>query len=209
MVLIFHDELFVASEKNFKKGPVMKRYVLLLIPAIFLLVWFTGCQLFESSTKPWVPVFEETNFDYFDEVAQHALASANEAFIAIEAGHREKADRKLRETLQALLKMQRYYIPMTEVRQLVYDADRLFYLKKVDETRSKLQQARGTMLQIGNGGGSGLAESAEEVVKKIDELIFAIENSSDTVATKFGELGHRVNLMLIKGELILSEVEFK
>jgi hypothetical protein len=187
----------------------MKHYLFLLILAVFLLAWFGGCQLFESTSKPWVPVFEETNFDYFNEVTQHALASADDASKEIQAGRHDKADQKLRETLQFLLRMQRYYIPLTEVRQLVYDADRLFYLKKVDETRSKLKQARETMNQIGNMDGSGLAEPAEEVIKMIDELVFAIENSSDAVATHFGELGHRVNLMLIKGELILSEIEFK
>jgi hypothetical protein len=187
----------------------MKRYLLFLIPVVFLLAWFGGCQLFESTSKPWVPVFEETSFGYFNEVTQHALSSADEASKEIQAGHRDKADQKLRETVQSLLRMQRYYIPMTEVRQLVYDADRLFYLKKVDETQSKLKQARDSMIQIGNAESSGLSESAAEVVKMIDELLFAIENSSDSVATHFGELGHRVNLMLIKGELILSEVEFK
>lgn len=192
-----------------RKGLVMKRYLLFLIPAVFLLSWFSGCQLFESTSKPWVPVFEETTFDYFDEVTQHALSSADEASKEIQAGRCDKAGQKLLETVQSLLKMQRYYIPMTEVRQLVYDADRLFYLKKVDETRSKLKLARETMIQIGNVDGSGLSESAEEVVKMIDELVFAIENSSDTVATHFAELGHRVNLMLIKGELVLSEVELK
>jgi hypothetical protein len=42
----------------------------------------------------------------------------------------------------------------------------------------------------------------------IDELILNIQESSRAVPAKFGEVGHRVNLMALKGEIILSDVTF-
>jgi len=42
----------------------------------------------------------------------------------------------------------------------------------------------------------------------IDELMVAMDHRSAEVSDKFEALGHRVNLMLLKGALILEEVEF-
>ena len=34
-----------------------------------------------------------------------------------------------------------YYIPLTEVRQIIYDADRFFHLKSIDEVKKHLEKA--------------------------------------------------------------------
>jgi len=44
------------------------------------------------------------------------------------------------------------------------------------------------------------------VIVMIDELILNIQESSRAVPARFGEVGHRVNLTALKGEIILSDV---
>ena len=50
--------------------------------------------------------------------------------------------------------------------------------------------------------------SVNELMVMIDELILSIQESSRAVPAKFAEVGHRVNLMALKGEIILSDVTF-
>ncbi len=97
---------------------------------------------------------------------------------------------------------------MTEVRQLVYDADRLLFLKKVDKTQEKLKQANKLLTDIANSDGPNLEEPVNKLVLMIDELILSIQESSSTVPKKLRDVGHRVNLMALKGELILTDAKF-
>ena len=106
------------------------------------------------------------------------------------------------------MKLRFYYLPITEVRQLVYDADRLFYLKEVDKTQQKLRLANKLLVEIAESGGQNLKTSVNEAVLMIDGLLLNMQESSDKVPDKFREVGLHINLMATKGELILSSAEF-
>jgi len=61
---------------------------------------------------------------------------------------------------------------------------------------------------VAESDGPNLKRSVNELIVMIDELILNIQESSRAVPAKFGEVGHRVNLMALKGEIILSDVTF-
>ena len=123
-------------------------------------------------------------------------------------GENAESREAIKRAMNELLKLHFYYLPMTEVRQLVYDADRLFYLKQSDATKNKLKEANNLLMHVAESDGPNLKRSVNELIVMIDELILNIQESSRAVPTKFGEVGHRVNLMALKGEIILSDVTF-
>jgi hypothetical protein len=110
--------------------------------------------------------------------------------------------------MDSLLKLRCYDIPMTEVRQLIYDSDRVFYLGQVDKAQQKLRATKKRLLDIARFGGSNLDKPMNKLILMIDDLLLNIQESSDVVPEKFRKVGHEANLMATKGGLILSNVEF-
>jgi hypothetical protein len=101
------------------------------------------------------------------------------------------------------------YLPMTEVRRLVYDADRLYYLKRVEEAKGNLDKAKKLLVQIGHAVDPSLDKVTTEVVLVIEDLTLALDNSPGKVSDIFAKLGERINMMLLKGELVLAGATFK
>jgi len=119
------------------------------------------------------------------------------------------AEKDLEQARQSLYKLERYFLPMTEVRQLVYDADRVYFLGLKDDAREKLRGAAALLEKVGAVGGKGVEEAVSEVVVMINDLERGIDSEPQQVAGKMRTLGEKVNLMLLKGELILAGVVFK
>lgn len=110
----------------------------------------------------------------------------------------------MQKTIDALSQLQFYFIPLTETRQLVYDADRLFYLGGISEAKHKLAQAKDFLRGIGKAEHHSLRKPANELVLLLDDLLLAIDDAPGEAPEKFRLVGNRVNLMLLKGDLVLS-----
>lgn len=115
----------------------------------------------------------------------------------------------LNQTVDNLLKLRFYYIPMTEVRQLIYNADILFNEKKYNESINTLRKASEILKMIDNDGGDKIKQPLKELYIMIDAVIYDIGERTDNVSDDFRQLGHKVDLMVIKGELILGDIKFK
>lgn len=168
----------------------------------------SACELSETTTGPWIPVLEDAGFSHLNDSVSESVKALKEASDKIQMGEKTESSEAIKRAMNELLKLHFYYLPMTEVRQLVYDADRLFYLKQSDATKNKLKEANNLLLHVAESDGPNLKRSANELIIMIDELILNIQESSRAVPAKFGEVGHRVNLMALKGEIILSDVTF-
>jgi len=187
----------------------MKKRRWLLLSALLLAV--AGLLVFrpwQSPPRPWVPVLEETGFAHLDDALAAAAEAAHAAEAALVRGETGEAARNLRRTQTALARLQRYFLPMTEVRQLVYDADRLYSLEDVDGCRQKLEHARQQLLEVAASGGPSLRAAVEELIRLLDELLLAIDERSAAVAERFRAVGEKVNLMLLKGDLELAGSTF-
>ena len=176
--------------------------LVLLIPGI------SACELSETTPGPWIPVLEDAGFSHLNDSVSESVKALKEASDKIQMGEKAESREAIKRAMNELLKLHFYYLPMTEVRQLVYDADRLFYLKQSDATKNKLKEANNLLMHVAESDGPNLKRSVNELIVMIDELILNIQESSRAVPTKFGEVGHRVNLMALKGEIILSDVTF-
>ncbi|OEU49260.1 MAG: hypothetical protein BA872_05040 [Desulfobacterales bacterium C00003060] len=185
----------------------MKKIFFLLILGL-LIASISACESSETSSEPWIPVLEDTSFSYLKDSACEAVKDLAKASNKIQTGEKAESSKALQRAMNSLLELRFYYIPMTEVRQLVYDADRLLFLKKVDKTQEKLKQANKLLTDIANSDGPNLEEPVNKLVLMIDELILSIQESSSTVPKKLRDVGHRVNLMALKGELILTDAKF-
>jgi len=64
------------------------------------------------------------------------------------------------------------------------------------------------LIDVARSGGPNLEKSVNELILMIDDLILSIRERPMATAEKFREVGHRANLLVAKGELILSDVEF-
>ena len=106
---------------------------------------------------------------------------------------------------QALLSLKEYYIPLTIVRQLVYDADRFFYMKNNIEAEKRLTAARKIIENMASLFGSDdFGKVFEELIVMIDTCMMHMDNPPGREFKSLEILGSKVNLMLLKGELELS-----
>lgn len=163
-----------------------------------------GCQLFQTHPGPWVPVLENSSFHYLDDAVLHGVEKVEQSREMIRSGRADQAGEALDEALLALLKLQNYYLPFTEARQLIYDADRLYYMKKSSDAMEKLLAAKEKLVEVSNRNSEGVKQSVKEAILMIEDLQVAIESNPAFVAEKFRTVGERINLMAIKGELILG-----
>ena len=168
----------------------------------------SACGQPQKTREPWIPVLEDTGFSYLKGSVSQALTAVSRALHDVHAGPGERREENLQVAMDSLMKLHYYYLPMTEVRQLIYDADRLFYLKEVDKAQQKLRAANRLLVEVAKSGGQNLEKSLNEAVLMIDGLLLNMQESSDKVPDKFREVGLHVNLMATKGELILSSAEF-
>ena len=179
-----------------------------ILIAIFSVLILSVSIIFNSCSKrppePWKPVLEDTSFEYLNEPISEALNAIKDASEKINSNQNQDASLLLEQAQQALFKLQHYYVPMTNVRQLIYDADRLYYLKRFDETNHKLELAKKILHDILDSYKPDLTQSIDEIILMIDALLLTIEDAPQTVPDKFAKLGHKVNLMTVKGELILK-----
>jgi hypothetical protein len=185
----------------------MNKNVLLWV-LVLLIPGISACELSDTTSGPWIPVLEDAGFSHLNDSVSEAVKALREASDKIQIGEKAESSEAVQRAMNALLKLHFYYIPMTEVRQLVYDADRLFYLKQSDATQNKLREANKFLGHVADSDGPNLKRSVNELIVMIDELILNIQESSSAGLEKFREVGHRVNLMLLDGEFVLSDARF-
>ncbi len=187
-----------------------KSFVFLMMSSFLLslLSGTSGCRPSERPPEPWVPVLEDTSFSYLKDSVSEAVATLEEARKRIRDGE-QGSEALLQPAIDSLLKLRLYYVPMTEVRQLVYDADRLFYLKQGQQAQERLNRASEMLVSIATADGLHLEESVNELISMIDDLVVNIQESSASASEKLRDVGHRVNFMCLKGELVLSGDEFQ
>jgi DNA-directed RNA polymerase subunit F len=174
--------------------------------ALFLLS-LTACR--EQPQQPWIPVLEQADFIYLHDAVAEVRRAVDQAADRLRAGAGERAAVDLAAASHALLKLEDYFLPMTEVRQLIYDADRIYFLGRKEDAEEKLRQARERLNQVGKAGGEAVTKAVSEVIAMIDELERSMEAEPQAVPEKMRQLGERINLMVIKGDLILAGVTFQ
>lgn len=184
------------------------------------LVVLTGCQDSSIERGVWVPTLEDTGFTHLHTAGERLQASLSELQTDLTQGKIETARQEVEKAQKHIRTLIYYDIPITEVRQLIYDAGRLHALNRHDATLEHLNRADHLLGEMETHGNSSLSQALQEPMGMIERLRQTLEQErratstkylkelSHSAAAQFSDLGHKVNMMAIKGDLILSGVEF-
>jgi len=89
----------------------------------------------------WKPVLEETSFQYLEYSVENIIKGVQTIEEDLKNSNKEQPDKILHHTMNLLLKLEYYYLPITQVRQQIYDADRLLSLNQVQKAKDNLARA--------------------------------------------------------------------
>jgi len=180
----------------------MTRHFCKLILLLILLVLLDGCR--DRAGQAWAPGLEETGYSYLADTTDRALDHLQQAAGA-DAEARSEAIEQAR---QQLLALQRYFIPLTEVRQQLYDADRLDFNGELTRAGEHLKLARQKLLEIAEQNSTGVRDKLLDLVDECDKLLHQLDLDGQPHKNAFDALVHEVNLLLTRGELVLAGSHF-
>ncbi len=118
-------------------------------------------------------------------------------------------DYSLNDSMSYLLKLRHYYLPMTEIRQLIFDAGSLLSSGKTSKANRKLERIQKLIKKIRDFDGALLSNKVEDLYLMIDDVQYHLKTSPEVATVKLNNAGRKANYMLLKGELILSGVQFR
>ena len=198
------DWLAKDIERLLKKVNQMSKVKL----SVFIFLILFGCQ---QDKNEWNPIFEETNFGYFNANIERSLALIDEAYSEANEIKHEAIRKKLSQTRKKLLEIKDYYIPLTIIRQNIYDAERSFKLKNIERAKKLLTDSISILSSLEV---TTKSENFDKVVLDLNSMINAViysfnEDIRLNTYNRMKTLGEHVNLMLSRGDLVLSGIEFK
>jgi hypothetical protein len=180
-----------------------------------------GCQDPTIERGTWVPALEDTGFSYLETASERLRASLSELQSDLNRGQLTEARQEVEIAQKHIHALIYYDIPITEVRQLIYDAGRFHALNRHEAMLEHLNRADHLLGEIESHGNVSLHQALQEPRIMIEKLRETLDQERRTTSTKhplelsrsaaaqFSALGHKVNMMAIKGDLILSGVEFQ
>ena len=198
----FYGTGYAGPSKPANAGCSMAKQFLFLL--LGLSVGFVACRLLQKAPEPWIPVLEGTSFVYLNDPVTRVNKAVQAAKERVESNQLLEAGEDLKRAMESISQLQFYFIPMTETRQLVYDADRLFFLGRIPEAKDKLSQAKEFQRGIGDAEHHRLRKPADELFLLLDDLLLTIDEAPRDAPAKFLLAGNRVNLMLLRGDLVLT-----
>ena len=109
-----------------------------------------------------------------------------------------------------LFELKNYYVPLTAIRQKIYDAERFLKLKKLKKAEDLLNDSKSILKAVDLTAKNSVFDKVVlELESMIDEAILSLDDSSKaTTYNKMKTLGEHINLMLSKGDMVLSGIEF-
>lgn len=174
---------------------------------VFVLLTMVGCQ---QEGREWNPIFENTGFEYFYDKINRALASIKAAGSEAKKEDWASVQQSLTQAQKYLLEIKDYYVPLTAIRQKVYDAERFYKLGNGQEAENLLNDSKALLKLMDSAADNKAFDGAVlKLESMIDEAILSLDDdSNETTYNKLKILGEHVNLMLSRGDLVLSGVGF-
>lgn len=175
---------------------------------ILILLISIGCDN-EKAKQEWNPIFEETHFEYLETNINRSLSLINDLYEEAD-NDRKITPEKLHQTKNRLLELKDYYIPLTTIRQKIYDAERYFKLNDMKKSRTLLNDSKSIIISLELKTRNKVFDKVIlDLNAVVNEAVASLDNDDrlDTY-NKMKRLGEHVNLMLYRGDLILSGVEF-
>lgn len=181
---------------------MLKKYLL-----TFILLILLGCQ---QEKYEWNPIFEETHFDYFKTNIERSLSLIDEVRSEANKNKEESIQEKLYQAKKRLLEIKDYYVPLTTVRQKIYDAERYFKLNNTEKSEKLLKDSKSIITSLDLMTKNNVFDKTIlDLNSMINEVLTSLDDDSKiNIYNKIKILGEHVNLMLYRGDLVLSGIEF-
>lgn len=175
-----------------------------LLVCLFLV--FTGCQKEDSE---WNPIFEDTSYNYLYTEVDRSLVIIDKISSETAQDNTEDLQARLSEVKNRLLELKDYYIPLTTIRQKIYDAERFFKLKDYKKSENLLNDSKSILKKVDLAVKNKVFDKVIlELESMIDEVILSLDDNSGKVTyNKMKRLGEHINLILSKGDMVLSGIE--
>jgi len=189
-----------------------------VLPGLLLLL--VACQDASPPRDSWEPVMEQTGFEFLDHSGEKIQKALQTSRTQLAAGRKSDALASLADAENIVRVLLYYDVPMTEVRQLVYDAGRLHALERREDALRYLDRATVKLADIGKHGSVSVRVLIQETRDKVDALRALLDKErmakraedqvdvSRSIAAKFYELGHKVNLLALKSDMVLAGTDF-
>ena len=194
------------------------RIYFVLLPGLLLLLG--ACQSPPPERDAWVPVMEQTGFEFLNQSGERLQEALQAGRTQLVAGHNPEAMARLADAENMVRVLLYYDVPITEVRQLVYDAGRLHALERREEALRYLDSANVKLADIAKHGSTAVQILIQETRSMVDDLRSLLDEErmaiaakdqidlSATIAAKFEALGHKVNLMALKSDMVVAGTDF-
>jgi hypothetical protein len=173
----------------------------------FILLALIGCQ---KEDREWNPIFENTGFNYLNTEIDRSISIIDEASSENLKDTGESLQEKLHQVKNRLLELKDYYVPLTSVRQKIYDAERFYKLKNIKKSENLLNESKSILKTVDSAAENQVFDKVIlELESMIDKVILSLDDKSgSTTYNNMKALGEHINLMLEKGDLVLSGIEF-
>jgi len=181
----------------------MSKYIILG----FILTALIGCQ---KDKQEWNPIFENTSFNYLYTEIDRSISLIDEASSESSKENGASLKEKLHKARSRLLELKEYYVPLTTVRQKIYDAERFYKLEDITRCENLLNNSKSILKTVDSAAKNQVFDKVVlELETMIDAVILSLDDKSgSTTYSKMKALGEHMNLMLEKGDLVLSGIEF-
>lgn len=190
---------------NQEQKKVKEMFKKIAVGLVFLIL--LGCQ---QEKAEWNPIFEETSFEYFNSHIERSLALIDSASSEADRGNEDAAQEKMEQAKNSLLQIKDYYIPLTMVRQNIYDAERYFKLKDIKKAEKLLNDSISMVTSLDVTTKNTIFDKVIlDLTSMTRDVMTSLNEGSKTdTYTKMKALGEHVNLMLSRGDLVLSGIKF-
>jgi hypothetical protein len=135
--------------------------------------------------------------------AEEALHLVDTARATLDQGEDQAAER-LVEAAQALERLSRYYLPLLEARERVYNAHRFVYYGETGRAEAEIKRVERILNDVVEVGGQRLFKVLTPALDLVGEAKPAIRGAPEEAPHLLRELAVRLNLASLKGELELS-----
>ncbi len=173
----------------------------------FILLSLIGCN---KENQEWNPIFENTSFNYLNTEIERSISIIDEASSESLKENGDAVQEKLHQAKSRLLELKDYYVPLTTVRHKIYDAERFYKLNNIKKSESLLNDSKSILKTVDSAAENQVFDKVIlELESMIDAAILSLDDKSgSTTYDKMKTLGEHINLMLEKGDLVLSGIEF-
>jgi hypothetical protein len=160
----------------------------------------TACQSVEPScaaalTSPGVP--------FLASEVERALHALREARDTLPAGGVDSGE-SLEQAEAALLRLQGYYLPLLEARGRASNAHQLAAGGDLGGAEDELALIEETLLGVASTGGTEMGREIRGPLDLLEDARVALMESSPEAPAHLQTLAERLELMLLKGDLILQ-----